>query len=380
MAPVAGRRDGADAVRPAAEILMPLVHAAALPGVEAEAMADALRHPRGEAAGLEALVRQVEARLPEARWERARGWARSALRTILRDGVHVLLPGMAAYPVALEALADPPLPLFGRGRLELLETPLIAVVGTRKMTPYGRESAHRIATGLARAGVTVVSGLALGVDGTAHRAAGPSRTVAVLGCGVDVVYPKAHAELQAAIGREGLLLSERLPGSPPARHHFPARNRIIAGLSRAVVVVEAPHRSGALSTAAHGREQGRAVFAVPGPIGARTSEGTNALIRDGGTLVTSAREILEWAGLGVPPAGGEDIAPAELEGQALALWRALDLEPRHADDVSARAGLEPRHGLASLLALEIRGYARQVSGLRFTRGRTADATSGYPGA
>lgn len=354
--------------RPPAELLTRLIQAAALPGVGPTRLERAVRSSRGPLAGLEALIGRAEARLGAADLERVNGWVRRAMETVHRDGHHVLVPGLTEYPVALEHLDEPPFPLYARGRLELLDTPTVAIVGTRSMTEYGRESAHRLATGIAAAGATIVSGLARGIDGVAHRAAGPARTVGVVGCGLDVAYPTAHAELQDAIGREGLLLGELLPGTPPARHAFPKRNRIIAAVSRAVIVVEAPHGSGALSTAAQAREQGKDVYAVPGPIGSRVSEGTNALIRDGVEMVTSAREVVVGLGLAPPPPGAEEeIPPAGLAGQALALWRALGREPRHADELAARAGLEPRRGLASLLALEIQGHARQVAGLRFTR-------------
>lgn len=355
-------------VRPPGEVLGPLIRAAALPGVGAVRLKAAIGADGGAAAGLDALIRRTERALSDTERVRARGWGARALETILRDHVHVMVPGLTFYPAALEGLDAPPFLLFGRGRLALLDTPMVAVVGTRAMTPYGKEAGHRIAAGIAASGATVVSGLARGVDGVAHRAAGPARTVAVVGCGIDVVFPKAHTKLQEAIGRDGLLLTEQLPGAAPARHHFPLRNRIIAGLARAVVVVEAPHGSGALSTAAQAREQGKDVYAVPGPIGVRTSEGTNALIRDGVPLVTSAREVLERLELPPPPAELEaDLPPPDLEGQALALWRALDRDSLHADEVAARAGLDPRRGLASLLALEIQGHVRQLPGLRFVR-------------
>ncbi|NIP82058.1 MAG: DNA-protecting protein DprA, partial [Gemmatimonadetes bacterium] len=240
--------------------------------------------------------------------------------------------------------------------------------GTRRCSAYGREAARRIARGLATAGAVVVSGLARGVDGAAHEAAGPARTIGVLGNGLDVVFPREHRALQAAIGREGLLVSEQPPGTPPVGFHFPRRNGIIAGLSRACVVVEAPARSGALSTAARTRELGRDVFAVPGPVDAPTSAGANALIRDGAVLVTGAREVLAALGLPPPPPGAEeDLPPDGLEGQGLALWRALDRAPRHVDAIAADVGLDPHHSLASLLSLEVQGHARQLPGFRFAR-------------
>jgi DNA processing protein len=331
-----------------------------------------VRPPRSE---LEALVRDLARRgvsvgrgSLSAREPRAEGWARRALEILDRFGVHVLVPGMAAYPEPFLELKDRPRAVFAAGRLELLRSPMVAVVGTRSCTERGRAAAERIAGGLAAAGVTVVSGLALGIDGAAHRAAGAGRTIGVLGCGLDVPYPPRHQPLQRQIARQGLLLSEQIPGAPPLGFHFPRRNRMIAALGRGVVVVEAPLRSGALVTAEHGLDLGRHIFAVPGPRGAASSAGSNDLLDDGATLVTSAREILEVLGLPVPAATGDDAArPAGLSGVGLALWQALEGQPRHADELAAELGVEPRHGLASLLALEVQGLARQLPGMRFAR-------------
>jgi DNA processing protein len=355
-------------VAPPGAELRALLEALALPGIGGVRLRTAIRRAGGVEAACRELSDSVGPGLREAERARAAGWAERAYRTVLSDGIHVLLPGGAAYPAELEHADPAPFPLFGMGRLGLLETPMVAVVGTRACTRYGRQAAHRIAAGLAAAGVTVVSGLARGIDGVAHRAAGARRTIAVVGSGVDVTFPRQHRALQAAIARDGLVLSEQLPGTPPVGHNFPRRNRIIAGLARAVVVVEAPARSGALSTASHAREMGRDVFAVPGPVGSRASEGTNALIRDGARLVTGAREVLEE--LGLPADGSEpgpQVAPEGLNGMALALWRAMDEEPRHVDQLASRAGLDPHRSLASLLALELEGHARQRPGLRFAR-------------
>lgn len=356
-------------VRPAPDVLEALIMAAALPGVGCSRLAGALRSAEGPRTGLERLAETTRRRLRDVDRDRARGWARRSMQTIDRQRVHVLVPDDNAYPAALRHLEYPPCPLFAQGRLELLDTPMVAVVGTRRSTAYGREAAHRIAWGIAAAGVTVISGLARGIDGEAHRAAGPARTVGVLGCGIDVTFPREHRRLQEAIGREGLLLTEFLPGAPPERHNFPRRNRIIARLARGVVVVEAPAKSGALSTARKALDDGGDVFAVPGRMGERESVGSNELIRDGGILVTSAREVLSKLELPLPPLDyEEEIPPAELEGQGLALWRVLGREPQHVDEISVSVGLEPHRSLASLLALEVRGHARQLPGMRFVRG------------
>ncbi|MEJ2678185.1 MAG: DNA-processing protein DprA [Gemmatimonadota bacterium] len=297
-----------------------------------------------------------------------------AITTVERLGIRVLTLGGPAYPERLLHLHDPPFCLFALGDLSLLERPLVGVVGTRGHTEYGGEMARLLAAGLSRAGVVVVSGLARGIDGLAHGASLAGGTVAVLGCGVDVVYPREHARLQALIGRQGLLLSEFLPGEPPDTYRFPQRNRLIAALARAIVVVEAGAKSGALSTARHAADLGRDIMAVPGRADRATSVGTNALIRDGSRLVTGPGDVLEELGLPgrsetVGPRGG---APSDA-GRGLSadpLWRTLRDEPRPLDDIAAAAGLEPGRALAGLLALELEGHARQLPGGRFARAQS----------
>jgi DNA processing protein len=355
--------------RPQPAELEALVRALALPGVGSGKLRRAVDGTRDPAAELRALAGRARSRLKEGERMRAEGWARRALETIERGRIHVLTPQMPGYPATFRHLASPPYAVFAAGRLELLETPMVAMVGTRSCSRYGLDVAARMARGLANAGVTVVSGLALGIDGAAHRAAGADRTVAVLGCGLDVWYPPRHRSLQRDIARRGLLLTEQLPGAVPEAFNFPRRNRMIAALGMGVVVVEAPVRSGALITARHALELGRSVFAVPGRLGAAPSAGTNALIRDGAVLVTEAREILEALDLPIPDAAADPPGtPAELHGVGLALWSALGYDPRHVDEVAADVGLAPSQSLASLLALELQGHARQLPGMRFVRG------------
>ncbi len=381
-------------VRPGERELRALLHALALTGVgsarlracandaagttsarkaaaeqlTAELAADRATSDPARAAVFERLAERVSRRLSPGEKARARGWGSRALATIRTRGLHVLTPRMPQYPPRLLHLDVPPYPLFAEGRLELLDGPAVAVVGTRACTATGLEAASRIAVGIAAAGVAVVSGLARGIDGAAHRAAGPSRTIGVLGCGIDVSYPRQHADLQAAIGREGLLLSEQLPGTPAAAYNFPRRNRILAALATGVVVVEAPATSGALITAGIAADLGRTVCAVPGAVNSPASEGSNALIRDGAELVTSAAEVLSTLDLPLPPPEAEDAPPPELTGVGLALWRSMGACPRHVDELSGELGLDVGQGLASLLALEIQGHARQLPGLRFARG------------
>ncbi len=225
--------------------------------------------------------------------EAARGWADSAERS----GSRILLLGEPDYPPRLAEIATPPIALEAAGAPDP-SAPGIAVVGSRRATRYGLEVAARFAGGLAAAGLTVVSGLARGVDAAAHRAAlrAGGRTVAVLGSALDRLYPPEHRQLARECAAAGAVLTEFPPGAPPLPRHFPRRNRIIAGLTLGTLVVEAAERSGSLSTARHAADSGREVFAVPGPIGSPTSAGCHAIIRLGATLVTSVEEILEELG------------------------------------------------------------------------------------
>lgn len=218
-----------------------------------------------------------------------------AAAVVERSPMAVLTPGHVAYPARLRELYDPPGLLFASGSLALAGEASIAVIGSRRSTAYGRDATGFFAAGLARSGYHVISGLARGIDRAAHQAAldAGGRTIAVVGCGIDVPYPPEHARLQERIATEGLLLSEFLPGEPPLPHHFPRRNRIIAALSQAVLVVEAGPKSGAFGTVDHALDLGREVFAVPGPIGRESSAGTHRLIQEGASLVTAVPEILE---------------------------------------------------------------------------------------
>ena len=257
----------------------------------------------------------------------------------------------AAYPSLLAAIHDPPPALFvrGAGTEEILSRPAVAVVGARACSAYGRSVARSLARELAAAGLVVVSGMARGIDGEAHRGALEAGvTVAVLGCGVDRDYPAAHAELARRICERGLIVSEYEPGVEPAPWRFPARNRIISGLCEATVVVEARERSGALITADFALEEGRDVLAVPGEITSSLSAGTNALIRLGAVPVTCAGDVLELFGL----------APAEPTSESLGMTARTLLERLSdgaltADELVRASGVEPAAASAALLELEL---------------------------
>jgi DNA processing protein len=262
-----------------------------------------------------------------------------------------------AFPPLLAAIHDPPSVLFlrGGGGPELLAQPAVAVVGARSCSSYGRSVARSLGRDLAAAGLVVTSGMARGVDGEAHRGAleAGGLTVAVLGCGVDRDYPAAHAELARRICERGLVVSEYGEGIEPAPWRFPARNRIIAGLCRATVVVEARERSGALITADFALEEGRDVLAVPGEITSSLSDGTNALLRLGATPVTSAADVLELFQLA--PAA---VMPATVSETAQAILDRLREGALTGDEVVRLAGVEPAAAAAALVELEL---ARQIS-------------------
>ena len=318
-----------------------------------------------------------------------------------RLGLRILTIQDAEYPGRLQNIYDPPCLLYVKGRLPAFdETAAVTVVGTRTCTPYGIACAEKLGYGLASGGAVVVSGLAKGIDAAASRGAlrAGGVTVGVVGNGLDVLYPYENRYLYEDVAAAGVLLSEYPPGTEPSKSHFPARNRIMAGLSVATLVVEAPERSGALITAETALEQGRDVFAVPGPIDAPASAGCNRLIRDGAGLVSDAWDILrEYAGrfpeqlnqdeakeqpaaLGyqartkaeakpVPPS--LDISKSGLTDDQLALLRAMSAEePALVDDLIEQTGIPTRRVLSALTLLEIEQLVTQHSGKRYTRAVT----------
>ena len=262
--------------------------------------------------------------------------------------------GDEGYPAALLDLRSPPRVVWALGDLAALRGPVVAIVGTRKATPYGVRATHEIAGALARAGACVVSGMARGIDGTAHVAAleARGRTVAVLGTGVDIAYPAGHRPLHARIRANGLLLSEELPGAHAGPGSFPRRNRLIAALSSITIVVEAGRQSGALSTADQALELGRTVAAVPGPIDAPQSAGTNFLLREGATVIADVADALQLAGL-TPRARRPD--PAISSAAEQAVWKALGDGALDVDMLTARSGLPARECLAAVTTLELNG-------------------------
>lgn len=276
------------------------------------------------------------------------------------------------YPDSLRTIFDPPLGLFVRGRLNL-KTPAVALVGSRKATVYGKKVAGQLGRDLARAGISIISGMARGVDTAAHTGAMQSGgyTVAVLGCGVDVIYPPENSKVMQEIISTGAVISEFPPGSAPEAWHFPVRNRIISGLSRCVVVVEAAERSGALITADIALEQGREVAAVPGNISSHMSKGANKLIKQGAKLVESAADILEEIGV-FTLFPGEDAAEnntkINLSSDESKIFNLLGSDPVHLDEVINRSGFPPGEVLSLLMYLELKGKVKQLPGKMFVQG------------
>ncbi|MDP9192985.1 MAG: DNA-processing protein DprA [Acidobacteriota bacterium] len=278
-----------------------------------------------------------------------------------------------AYPHLLRNIADPPLTLFYRGDLSLLGRPGLAIVGSRRASVYAINVAELLARQLAPTGITIVSGLALGVDCASHTAALDSggTTIAVLGTGIDVIYPRANRGLFQRIAERGLIVTEFPPGSPPRPEHFPIRNRIISGLSHGTVIVEATSRSGSLITARMAAEQGREVFAVPGSIFSPGSEGPHRLIQYGAKLVHDAQDVLDelprdvLALLQTAPA---EVAPPESPLAEVLATFSRD-EGAHIDAVAARLGRTPAAVAEALLQLELGGWIRALPGARYVRVR-----------
>ena len=284
--------------------------------------------------------------------------------------------GDLQYPTALAAIHDPPPTLWVRGQIDALRSPSVAIVGSRAASPYAMEVGRRLGADLARRGIAVISGMARGVDSAAHRGAldGDGMTIAVFGCGVDVIYPREHEALAERICERGAIVSEFPPGTPPLKGHFPQRNRIISGLSLGVVVVEAAERSGSLITAHYALDQGRAVLAVPGNVLGRRNYGAHALLRDGAKLVECADDILEELTPGIRDWGLGTGEPKESNNpnsasQDPVLRRMTDGESYDLDELSQMSGLDRVRLLPRLLELELSGAVRRIAGGRFVRFR-----------
>ncbi|MEJ2011951.1 MAG: DNA-processing protein DprA [Anaerolineales bacterium] len=294
---------------------------------------------------------------------------KAELEKIKASGYRVLCLKDSDYPERLKQIASPPVLLFTWGQIGPEDRICVAIVGTRRPTDYGLAVAQEVAGYLASRGVTVVSGLARGIDHAAHRAAldAGGRTIAVLGSGLDRIYPPEHKRLAAQIAETGCVLSEFPLGTDPEGRNFPIRNRIISGISLAVVVVEAGKRSGALITADFAADQGRDVFAVPGTIHRPMSAGTNRLIQVGAFPLLEPGEILETLNLGlvIEQLSLEEALPQDPEERAV--LEQLGPEPLHADEIGKRSGLQAQRVNAVLTMLELKGRVRRTGGMNFVR-------------
>ena len=288
-------------------------------------------------------------------------------------GQTLLTPGSTAFPELLDTIPDPPIVLFVRGDFECLSMPQLAIVGSRNPTVNALDTAIEFACGLSRRGHIITSGLATGIDGAAHRGAlkAGGQTVAVLGSGVDVIYPKSHRQLADDIVQHGALVSEYLPGTSPKAMNFPRRNRIISGLSQGVLVVEAAARSGSLITARLALEQGREVFAIPGSIHNPLSKGCHRLIREGATLVENINDIqAELKGAVSSPVVHQKPQAElreDLDEDYVTVLQAMGYDPASVDTLVERTGLTPQVLSSMLLILELRGEVHPVTGVGYIR-------------
>ncbi len=290
-----------------------------------------------------------------------------------RVAARLLLAGDADYPPQLKAIPSPPQFLLARGEVRGEDALALAIIGSRHATRYGLEVAERLAFELAARGVTIVSGFARGIDTAAHRGAlaAGGRTIAVFGCGVDVLYPAENRKLAARVLEQGALLSQFPMGTAALPGHFPLRNRTIAGLALGTLVVEAAERSGALITAGHAGELGREVFAVPGPVTSEVSRGVNRLLQDGAKLVQGWEDVVAelpdvWRRCLKEPADAGGAGPAA-EGDEARILAVVGAEPVHIDRVIEGSGVSSGRTAAVLLSLELKGWVRQLAGQRYVK-------------
>jgi DNA processing protein len=296
------------------------------------------------------------------------------LRRILQESIRLITFNDPSYPARLRMIADPPPALYIKGDLHADDEKAVAVVGSRSASDYGRRVARELCRGLAVCGFTVVSGMARGIDGEAHEAAldAGGRTIAVLGSGVDRPYPPEHERLYNRIGGQGAVISELPMRTPPMAFNFPARNRLISGLSLGVVVVEATEKSGSLITASLALEQGREVFAVPGEVGASRTRGTHRLIRQGAKLVETVQDIVEEIAPQLAPHPGKSTAanertlPERATAEARTIFALIGQRSLHVDEVIERSGFTAAKVSETLLQLELEGYLKQFPGNRYT--------------
>lgn len=359
--------------------LRDLVALGLIPGIGPRLTAALLQQFGSASAVLQAKPQEL-ARVPHIGDKLARDIC-EAMRTVnvsqeldlmAKHRVKLLAHGRAGYPASLVELADAPQLLYVRGAILPEDAKSVAIVGSRHCTSYGKRQAERLASGLAQRGYTIISGLARGIDGAAHRGAlaAGGRTIAVLAGGLAKIYPPEHDELAREVEGKGALLTESGMSMQPLAGMFPARNRLISALSLGVIIVEAADKSGALITARHAAEQGRPAFAVPGPVDSAASEGTNRLIRNGAILIRHVDDVLEELE-GIPaanaPAAAARPMPTDLNDKQKGIWDSLAEQSRHVDELARQLGV-PVHVLTGeLMALEMRKLIRRLPGNHYER-------------
>jgi len=299
--------------------------------------------------------------------------AEKQLELMEKNKVRLLTFKDETYPENLKSIYDPPPFLFIKGKIKKEDKNAIAIVGSRAASPYGKQIAENIGRELAKIGITIISGLAWGIDSIGHLSAlkENSRTIAVFGSGLDVIYPPQNGKLAERIIQKGAIISEFFLGTKPEKQNFPRRNRLISGLSLGVVVIEAGPKSGALLTAGHALEQNREVFAVPGNIGAKTSEGTNKLIKEGAKLVTKVEDILEELKM-ITTLQQKEKNKTEKDLSQLSeveknIYNLIRDEPYHIDKIAQNTHVTTSQALSALLSLELKGFIKQLSGKMFAR-------------
>lgn len=289
------------------------------------------------------------------------------LRILKQEAVGMITIFDKDYPANLVDLEDAPPILYCRGKVLPEDSNAVSIVGTRKATQYGKTAARTLAKKLSRLGITIVSGMAMGIDTQAHIGAlEEGRTLAVMGTGIDLIYPASNRSLAPRIVEHGALLTELPPLSRALPYHFPARNRIISGLSKAVIAVEAAYKSGVFSTVRWALEYGRDVYALPGDINRKVSEGTNKLIKNGAIPLTSYKDILENTALKTDKNKEKKKIPA-LSEQEEKVYKALEVKPKSTDVIAGETGLKPNVIMTTMALLELKGLSREVSGKRFIR-------------
>ncbi|MFA5072486.1 MAG: DNA-processing protein DprA [Nitrospirota bacterium] len=327
-----------------------------------ESVLSATRNDLKKVAGLSDKV--VEG-ITQSRWQE---FAEREVAQASEKNVAIIIMNDPGYPENLRTIADPPLYLYVRGTLQPDDTRAVAIVGTRKPTHYGRTITHRMAYELAANGFTIVSGMARGIDTQAHRGAlaAGGKTIAVLGCGIDIAYPSENKALMEEIAAHGAIVSENPLGTKPEAGYFPARNRIISGLARGTVIIEAAEDSGSLITAKNAHEQQRKLFAVPGNVGSTTSRGPNSLIKDGAILAETAGDIVRALGGTIKPNKKQSQIPS-LTPEEQAVFTCITHEPKHIDVLlhECRSSAGILSGI--LVSLELKGLAKQLPGKYFAR-------------